>query len=124
MRADGALVVLLAVASAAVHTAASDHPFGPEFQGAEMNRRRAVQAIAMRNISNKPDGNGRFIEGTLENRADFPVYDVRICLDSGNVCQHTSTLQAGGQATFSFRTNLLGVPDWKVTWDVVPGSGE
>ena len=54
--------------------------------------------------------------------ADFPVYGVHICVDSGNFCQYMapSTLPPGALGTFSFPTNLLGVPDWKISWDVIP----
>ena len=124
MRAELVLVAFLAgVASAAASAAANDQPLGAWEQGAEMNRRRHVQAIAVRGIANKTYGNGRFIEGTIVNGVDFPVYDVRICLDRGNVCRYMATLQSGAEVTFSFPTNLIGVPDWKVTWDVVPGEG-
>ena len=124
MRVELALVAFLAgIAYSAARAAANDQPFGREEQGTEMNRRRNIQALAVRNIANKAYGNGRVIEGTIANGVDFPVYDVRICLDSGNVCRYMATLHSGAEATFSFPTNLIGVPDWKVTWDVVPGEG-
>jgi hypothetical protein len=99
-----------------------EHPFGAEQQAAEMDRRRRIPAIAMRSIANMHYENGRFLQGTVANAADFPVYDVRICVDSGNTCRTMvpSTLHPGAQATFSFPTNLIGVPDYIVTWDVVP----
>ena len=100
----------------------AEHPFGAEAQAAEMDRRRRTPAIAMRSIVNLHYENGRFLQGTVANAADFPVYDVRICVDSGNTCRYTtpSTLPAGAQGTFTFPTNLVGVPDYIVTWDVVP----
>jgi hypothetical protein len=103
-----------------------EHPVGPEAQAAEMDRRRNTPAIAMRSIANTQYANGRFVQGTVANGADFPVYGVRICADSGNVCQSIvpPTLPPGAQGTFSFPTNLLGVPDYVVTWDVVPHGTE
>jgi hypothetical protein len=103
-----------------------EHPVGPEAQAAEMDRRRNTPAIAMRSIANTQYANGRFVQGTVANGADFPVYAVQICADRGNVCQSIvpPTLPPGAQGTFSFPTNLLGVPDYVVTWDVVPHGTE
>ena len=124
MRAELAFVALLVgVASSVRPAAAEDQPFGADEQSAEMNRRSRVQAVAMRSIANNTYSNGRFIQGTVANAADFPVYNVRICLENGSVCQSAATLPPGAQATFSFPTNLLAVPDWKVTWSVVFGEG-
>ena len=124
MRGEIVLIALLAGAAyPPAHAAASDQPFGAGEQGVEMNRRRHIQAIAVRDIANRTYSNGRFIQGTIANGVDFPVYDVRICLDRGSVCRYMATLQSGAEVTFSFPTNLIGIPDWKVTWDVVPGEG-
>jgi hypothetical protein len=92
----------------------------------EIDRRRRVQAVAMQTMVNRSYSNGRFLEGTLTNSADFPVYGVSVCIDSGNVCRYTAppTLRPGAQGAFSFPTNLLGVPDWRVTWDVFPQATE
>jgi len=94
----------------------------PAPQNAEIDRRRQIRAIAMQRVMNRTYANGRFIQGSVANGADFAVYGVRICIDSGNFCQYMapSTLQPGAQGTFSFSTNLMGVPDWMVMWDVVP----
>ncbi len=89
---------------------------------AEVDRRRHIQAIAMQRVMNQTYGNARFVQGYVVNIVDFPVYGVQICIDSANACQlmTPSTLQPGAQGAFSFPTNLLGVPDWRVIWDVVP----
>jgi hypothetical protein len=95
-------------------------------QNTEIDRRRHIRAITMQRMMNRTYANGRFIEGSVANGADFAVYGVRICIESGNFCQYMapSTLQPGAQGTFSFPTNLMAVPDWRVMWDVVPDEAQ
>jgi hypothetical protein len=124
------------VATAPRTTAAAPATSGPavetpraraaETRDAEIDRRRRVRAITLQSIVNRAYSNGRFLQGTVANGADFPVYGVRICVDSGNTCRSMTppTLDPGARGAFSFPTNLLGVPDWVIAWDVVPHAGE
>lgn len=87
----------------------------------EIERRRQAPAVTLENIVNRRYVNGRRVEGTLANEADFPVYAVRICVEHGRVCQYADppTIEPGGRAGFSFPSATAAVPDWKITWDVV-----
>ena len=88
----------------------------------ETARRRAITAVAIQNMVVKPSRNGRSFEGTLANRAEFPVYGVRVCIDNGRRCQEAApaTLFPGAQSTFSFEVVGGENPEWTITWDVVP----
>jgi len=58
----------------------------------------------------------------LANRASFPVYGVQIGFNHGQACQLTapSTIFPGATATFSFPAPDREIPDYSITWDVVP----
>jgi hypothetical protein len=92
----------------------------------EIEARRAVRAIAIQNMVNKVYRDGPMVEGTVANGAPFPVYGVRICLNQGQACQYTapSTIYPGATATFSFAAPNREIPDYQITWDVVPGGTE
>src|SRR5262249_60648826 len=91
-------------------------------KSAELDRRRRMKAVEFLRVSSRNDAkDGRFLEGTLANRADFPVYSVQVCV--GGTCRPVvpSTLQPGAQATFSVPVRsdeLSGKPN--VTWKVDP----
>ena len=86
--------------------------------------RRAVRAIAVQNMVNKVYRDGPMVEGTVANGAPFPVYSVRICFNHGQACQFTapSTVYPGATATFSFVAPNREIPDYTITWDVVPAT--
>ena len=89
---------------------------------AEIDRRRGVEALAIQSMQVKAYRNGQFFEGTVANGADFPVYDAKICIQRGKRCEslRPSTVHPGATATFLFEVIGWDVPDYRITWDVVP----
>jgi hypothetical protein len=88
----------------------------------EIERKRAITALAVQTMVVKRYRNGLFFEGTIANGAEFPVYSARICIEHGSRCEPIapSTLQPGAQGTFTFEVGIFNAPDYNITWDVVP----
>src|SRR5882724_11837970 len=132
-KADGTFYVGIAPPEGCVEVDTLRAPRAPksdrnssEAKQKEIARRRASTAVTIQNMVIKPAPNGQFFEGTLANGAAFPVYEVRVCIDDGQRCQSVtpSTLFPGAQGTFSFEVARFRTPEWRITWDVVPGEGE
>lgn len=74
---------------------------GSEARRAETERRRQGTAVTFQDVREKNSGEGRFLEGTVANRARVAVRDVKVCMEG--ICRFTdpSALQPGAQGTFS-----------------------
>jgi hypothetical protein len=92
----------------------------------ETKRQASVGLVAVQEMVTQRYRNGLFFEGKVANGAAFAVYNVQICIERGTRCQPTapSTLQPGATGTFQFEVLKWGGPDWKITWDVVPGESQ
>jgi hypothetical protein len=78
-------------------------------------------------IQTRLHGDRAFVEGRVANGAPFAVHKVRVCIKGE--CDYTtpSTLQPGSQATFRVPAKLeryMSGPDYRITWEVMPGGRE
>ena len=72
-------------------------------------------------------GDRAFVEGSVANGARFTVHNVRVCIKGECDYATPSTLRPGSQATFRVPAKLeryMSGPDYRITWEVMPGGGE
>jgi hypothetical protein len=90
-------------------------------------RRRSPAVDFCARIQTRLDGNRAFVEGMVDNGSRFVVRNVRVCIKGE--CGYTtpSTLRPGAQATFRVPAKLeryVSGPDYRITWEVMPGRDE
>jgi len=90
-------------------------------------RRRSPAVDFCARIQTRLDGNRAFVEGMVDNGSRSVVRNVRVCIKGE--CGYTtpSTLQPGAQATFRVPAKLeryVSGPDYRITWEVMPGRDE
>jgi hypothetical protein len=93
-----------------------------------IERRQSSPAVDFcARIETRLHGNRAFVEGMVANGSRFVVRNVRVCIKGE--CDYTtpSTLRPGAQATFRVPAKLeryVSGPDYRITWDVMPGRDE
>ena len=93
-----------------------------------IERRQSSPAVDFcARIETRLHGNRAFVEGMVANGSRFVVRNVRVCIKGE--CGYTtpSTLRPGAQATFRVPAKLeryVSGPDYRITWDVMPGRDE
>ena len=78
-------------------------------------------------IQTRLDGHRAIVEGMVANGSRSVVRNVRVCIKGE--CGYTtpSTLRPGAQATFRVPAKLeryVSGPDYRITWEVMPGRDE
>ena len=93
-----------------------------------IERRQSSPAVDFcARIVTRLHGNRAFVEGMVANGSRFVVRNVRVCIKGE--CDYTtpSTLRPGAEATFRVPAKLeryVSGPDYRITWDVMPGRDE
>ena len=93
-----------------------------------IERRQSSPAVDFcARIQTRLDGNRAVVEGMVANGSRSVVRNVRVCIKGE--CGYTtpSTLRPGAQATFRVPAKLeryVSGPDYRITWEVMPGRDE